>query len=219
METWDLLDDPAGAPAWNMALDEVLLLTAADRGRPLLRIYSWTEPAVSFGYFQAFPAHLADRYAIVRRPTGGGVVYHGQDTTYSVVVPRGHPLYASRPADAYCRVHRAVAAAFADEPSLHRAPLTSPRGEYECFEKPVEGDVVIDGRKLAGGAQRRTRHGMLHQGSIDHPIPSDQLARGFARELNVRFEPWAIPAAVRGETEKLAREKYGTEAWNRKRSA
>ena len=36
-----------------------------------------------------------------------------------------------------------------------------------CFEKPVEWDLIDEsGEKVAGAGQRRTRKGLLHQGSI-----------------------------------------------------
>ena len=98
-----------------MAVDEALWRTAALRARPLLRVYGWDKPSVSFGYFQKFPADLAGRYAIVRRPTGGGIVYHGDgvDTTYTVVVPPGHRLHALKTKDAYDLLHRAISAGLA----------------------------------------------------------------------------------------------------------
>jgi lipoate-protein ligase A len=198
-----------------MALDEALLRTAAKRGRPLLRVYSWAKPSVSFGYFQKFPAQLADRYEMVRRPTGGGVVYHGEDTTYTVVVPPDDALYAMKTSDAYCALHKAVAAAFASRTELHDARIHSPQGQYECFQKPVHGDVVLDGRKLAGGAQRRSRSGMLHQGSIAAKLSARQLKQGFQVVLGVDFEKYELAEAERVLAEKLALEKYATDAWNR----
>lgn len=212
---WDGLQSPAASAAFNMAVDEVLLRTAAKRGRPLLRVYSWEKPSVSFGYFQKFPAHLAAGYETVRRPTGGGVVYHVEDTTYTVVVPPTHALYAMKTAEAYRALHQAVAAAFESPPALHHAPLHSPQGQYECFQKPVQGDIVADGRKLAGGAQRRTRSGLLHQGSIAARLSAEQIRRGFQEALGVGFEKYELPDAEWAMAEKLAREKYATDAWNR----
>ena len=230
-ETWSFLESRPADAATNMALDEALLRTAAERGRPLLRLYSWEKPAVSFGYFQKFPVPLADKYEIVRRSTGGGLVYHGDgvDTTYAVVVPPEHRLYTMSTADAYGAIHKAVAAAcelcsresqscarvsdpaqsadrkspeisrrsavppsarsgdlrttLAAVPSLHKAQVASSRGQYECFQKPDRGDVVVDGRKLAGAAQRRTKWGLLHQGSIAASVTAESLRRGFRRIL------------------------------------
>jgi lipoate-protein ligase A len=214
-EIWDFLCSPTAGAAFNMALDEALLRTAVKRGRPLLRTYSWEKPAVTFGYFQKFPAQLADGYEVVRRLTGGGVVYHVKDTTYTVVVPPGHSLHDLKTADAYCALHKAVAASFEVQPHLHDAELHSPQGRYECFQKPVRGDVVADGRKLAGGAQRRTKSGMLHQGSIDAKLSAAQLKRGFRETSGINFENYQVTDAERTIAEKLVVEKYATDAWNR----
>jgi lipoate-protein ligase A len=214
-EIWDFLPSPAAGAAFNMAVDEALLRAAAKRGRPLLRVYSWEKPAVSFGYFQKFPAHLANGYEVVRRPTGGGVVYHAEDTTYTVIAPPAHALYAMRTAEAYCALHQAIAAAFESPPTLHQAQLHSTRGQYECFQEPVHGDVVADGRKLAGGAQRRTKSGLLHQGSVAAKLSAEQIMGGFQKVFGAAFEKYELTDAERTLAEKLTREKYATDAWNR----
>lgn len=215
METWEFLQSPTASAAWNMALDEALLRTAADRSRPLLRVYAWDKPAVSFGYFQKYPAHLAADWVLVRRPTGGGVVYHRDDTTYTVVVPPGHPLYQMTTREAYCALHQAVAASFNFESEILNLQSTV-RGTYECFQNPVAGDVLADGRKLAGGAQRRGRTGMLHQGSIAARVTVEQLVRGFGQQFAADFHPVALSATAQSLAEKLARDKYATAAWNQR---
>ena len=234
-ETWDFLHSPANSAAFNMALDEALLRTLAKRGRPLLRLYAWEKPSVSFGYFQKFPAHLADRYEVVRRPTGGGLVYHGDDTTYTVVVPPEHALYEMTTTEAYCALHKAVAAALefgvdvvgrvpsrgavvtSDSPARGsgHAPMIASRN-YECFQKPVQGDVIADGRKLAGGAQRRTKRGLLHQGSIAAHVTVEKLMRGFREVLGMSFHIYELSDVERALAGKLAYEKYATDAWNRR---
>ena len=136
-ETWDFLQSPAGSAAFNMALDEALLLTAAKRGRPLLRIYSWERPSVSLGYFQKFPAHLAGPKEIVRRPTGGGLVYHGDgvDTTYTVVSPPDHRLYSMSTEEAYCAIHKAVAVTIGSHSQITNHPLTCSADRLRMFPK------------------------------------------------------------------------------------
>jgi lipoyl(octanoyl) transferase len=214
-ETWDFLCSPAAGAAFNMALDEALLRTAAKRGRPLVRVYSWEKPSITFGYFQKFPANLANDHEVVRRPTGGGVVYHLRDTTYTVIAPPAHAFSVMATMDAYWLLHKAVAASFEARPDLHVAELKSPQGQYECFQKPVHGDVVAGGRKLAGGAQRRTKSGMLHQGSIDAKLSAEQLQRGFQETLHINFEDYEVSDAERMLAEKLVVEKYATDGWNR----
>jgi lipoyl(octanoyl) transferase len=205
VEVWDFLESPAGDAATNMATDEVLLRTAAQRNRPLLRVYSWLKPAISIGYFQKFPQ--SDR-EVVRRPTGGGLVYHGEDTTFTVVAPPGHPLHRMRTADAYCAIHEAVARVTGAE--LQQTGKA--QGQYECFQKPVAGDVMVEGRKLAGGAQRRNRGGMLHQGSIAARVTGEQLCRAFG----VDFKAYTLTGEEHAMVTWLAEGKYRNDAWNRR---
>ena len=212
MEIWDFLESPPGSAAGNMALDETLLRTAAQRGRPLLRVYLWERPAVSIGYFQKFPAQLVGQYDIVRRPTGGGLVYHGDDTTFTVVAPPDHRLHKMTTTEAYCVIHKAVAAALTQKSEISNLKFASPRGSYECFEQPVAGDVVADGQKLAGGAQRRNRNGMLHQGSIAANVAGEQLCRAFGME----FVPYTINGEERAMVTWLADGKYRNDAWTRR---
>ena len=74
---------------------------------------------------------------------------------------------------------------------------------------------MTDGRKLAGGAQRRTKSGMLHQGSIDAKLSAEQLKQGFRETLGIDFEDCEVTDAERTIAEKLVMEKYATDAWNR----
>lgn len=210
METWDLLQSGVGTPAINMATDEVLHRTAPQRRRPLLRIYSWSCPAITIGYFQKFPA--ADR-PVVRRPTGGGLVHHGTDTTYTVIAPPGHPLYKLRTNAAYCAIHQAVSFALNLQSQISNLQ-SAPRGQYECFQNPVAGDVVAGNKKLAGGAQRRNRDGMLHQGSIAAHVPD--LPAGFARQFSCDFQPYALTGEEHAMIDWLATGKYTNDAWNRR---
>src|SRR5687768_8020143 len=85
--------EPRSAPV-NMAVDEALLETAAD---PILRFYCWRGPALSFGYFGSYAdvANERSQREIVRRWTGGGIVPHGDDLTYSVIIPASDPFFAS----------------------------------------------------------------------------------------------------------------------------
>jgi lipoate-protein ligase A len=209
VEIWDFLQSPAADAATNMALDDVLLRTAAARGRPLLRVYSWLKPAISIGYFQKFPAEHAGKFEIVRRPTGGGLVYHGEDTTFTVVAPPSHRLHKLTTTKAYCTIHEAVA-------RVAGATLlvagNAPRDQYECFQRPVAGDVMAGDRKLAGGAQRRNRDGLLHQGSIAAHISGEQLCRAFS----VEFAPYTLTGEERAMVTWLADGKYRNDAWNRR---
>lgn len=214
MDAWALLQSPVADAAINMATDEVLLRTAARRGCPILRLYAWQAPSLSIGYFQKFPVELANRYDIVRRPTGGGWVYHVDDTTFSVVVPPGHRLHRLKTSDAYCAIHAAVAAAL-PQPARLAGEQATPRGTYECFRKPVAGDVVAGDQKLAGGAQRRNRDGMLHQGSIAARV-ADRLPDAFRKQFDCEWKPYRLTDEERAMITWLADGKYRNDAWNRR---
>ena len=87
MNSWFLLQSGPGNPAFNMALDEALLEASAHVGKPVLRFYGWAEPAATFGYFQKFAdvERATLLRPLIRRPTGGGIVPHDADWTYSLV--------------------------------------------------------------------------------------------------------------------------------------
>ena len=229
-ELWDFWEDRLHAPAMNMALDEVLLLTAAERGRPLVRFYGWDRCAVSIGYVQKFAAAPQTGYVVVRRPTGGGVVYHDHDFTYSVVIPPGHWLTGLNRTRSYDWINRSVLAGLEQcrmDASLADGEIARSvdRASMVCFSNPTRYDILVGDRKVAGSAQRRTRSGLLHQGSIHFggplPLPREQLSRalqnGFNTVLNVSLEPYQPDAELLTRAETLAAERYATPEWNRRR--
>ncbi len=155
-----------------MALDEALLENAPQLARPVLRFYGWTEPAASFGYSQ----HFADLERVtllrplIRRPTGGGLVPHDADWTYSLAVPPNHAWFKLRATESYQRVHEWIRDAFA---AIGVASELSPCCKKEipgqCFVGAEKFDLLWQGRKIAGAAQRRTKAGLLVQGSVQPP--------------------------------------------------
>ncbi len=226
-EEWLLWRDAAHEPGFNMAADELLLeRTAEFGGRVLVRIYRWDRPAVSIGSSQLFPAELCDRYTVVRRPTGGGVVWHDVDLTYTVVVPPEHAIMKLDRMESYRIFHRAlleelersgVAAVLAAEGTPHVE-----RATMRCFVSPSRFDLVApDGNKYAGAAQRRTRLGILHQGSIRLEAAQgswERLDAGLRRSLEKEFAigwlDWIPPVDFLAAAERLGRDKYASDDWN-----
>ena len=229
-ETWDFWNDGEHEPAINMAIDEALLLTAAERGRPLLRFYAWDRPAVTIGYVQAFAAAPRDGYTVIRRTTGGGVVFHDHDLTHSVIIPTGHWLTTVPPLSSYAFVNDAVRQGLADcqvaaELTHQEIPKSVDRLRMVCFTTPTRYDVVLGNRKIAGAAQRRTREGILHQGSIHFgeqlPLPRAELIgrilNAFRERDGITFAEFAPPPELLERAAELAKIRYGTEEWNRMR--
>ena len=213
-----MIDDPVGRAApLNMAIDEALL---GEASQPVLRFYRWSEPSVSFGYFGPFEEakRFAGERAAVRRWTGGGIVPHGEDLTYSLVIPVSDAVSKTPPREIYRRVHEAIAAALrmaGIESAL--AALNAPKITDSCFANPVIADVMESGRKIAGAAQRRTRAGLLQQGSIQRSDLDQRFRQNFVRGLSNRVQEKELPSSVLREAEELAVQKYATEAWLRRR--
>jgi lipoate-protein ligase A len=211
--------------AMNMAIDEALLESAA---APSIRFYRWDSPGLSFGYFGRF-ADVADKASerdLVRRWTGGGIVFHGEDLTYSVVIPASDPVFAESSTSIYENVHRALRKALvANGQSAELALAASvvdagteivDRG-YNCFANPVRADVMIDSCKVAGAAQRRTRGGLLQQGSVQYVDLGNGLAERFAQALSEARCEKSLNKSLIERAEKIAEQKYGTDSWLRRR--
>jgi lipoate-protein ligase A len=175
---WYLIRSGAGGAAFNMAFDAGLLEAAPSLGKPVLRFYGWTEPAASFGYFQkhAEVERLTFLRPLVRRPTGGGIVPHDADWTYSLAFPPVDPWYSLRATESYERVHEWIKAAFQRlGVATELAPCCRKVLPGQCFAGHEKFDLLWCGQKIAGAAQRRTKTGLLIQGSVQSP--SAKLAR------------------------------------------
>ncbi len=224
-------DQRAHSAAMNMAIDEALLECFTV---PVVRFYRWQSPALSFGYFGRFAdvANYKGNRDLVRRWTGGGIVFHGEDLTYSLVIPASDTAFAESSISIYEKVHRALCAALNEtgqpavvggllDPGRSGATVATRTGisgaGYSCFVNPVRADVMIDGRKVAGAAQRRTRRGLLQQGSIQGVDIGNGLAERFAQALSVNCCERKVDEEILQLARKLAEKKYGTEGWLRKR--
>ena len=207
--------EPHSAPL-NMAIDEILLTTAS---APILRVYQWSRPSVSFGYFSKH-AEVAAQWPTrdpVRRWTGGGIVLHGEDITYSLIVPKPHPFAGGRAGESYRAVHECLAGWMKNRGL--RVSLTdgAVKQSDECFANPAPHDIVAGEQKVSGAAQRRTRAGLLHQGSIQ-PIPAGfrEEAKTLSSAFAEKVQPQELRATQLRAAEALAAEKYATAEWLRR---
>jgi lipoate-protein ligase A len=203
--------------ALNMAVDEALLGRAV---APILRFYRWRRPSLSFGYFGRYAevAIEASQREIVRRWTGGGIVPHGGDLTYSIVIPASHPWFARSSLEIYAALHEAMRTALeANGVVATLANAVDPRISEACFVNAVRADVISNGQKIAGAAHRRTRTGLLHQGSIQRGDLPSRFRDDFARVLWERFERKTFPPEVSERANTIAEAKYATSEWLRRR--
>jgi lipoyl(octanoyl) transferase len=231
MNCWLWINSGKGDAAFNMALDEALLEAMPRLGRPVLRFYGWTAPAASFGYFQKYSSveQATLLRPLVRRPTGGGIVPHDADWTYSFAVPPGQQWHSLAAIDSYRKIHEWIRAAFANlriETTL--APDKKSAGQEdlpgECFAGHEKFDLLWHGKKIAGAAQRRNKLGLLIQGSVQPPPISlkranwEDAMRGMASEIySVEWTGFSVDKSLTTRAEELTRQKYSSAAYNYKR--
>ena len=224
-DTWLLLNSGPCAPAFNMAMDEALLEAVASFGQPVLRFYSWTEPAATFGYFQHYAeieraTHLRP---LIRRPTGGGLVPHDADWTYSVVIPPGHAWHALNAVDSYRRMHEWIRAAFARlGVATELADCCRKSTPGQCFVGWEKFDVLWQGRKIAGAAQRRNKLGLLIQGSVQPPPVGLERKGWEAAMVSVEvgianLAEWKVTPELQDRVTGLANERYSSASYNERR--
>ena len=156
-----------------MAIDQALLESVQAGAAPVFRLYRWAPACLSLGRNQ--PATL-DRSAcaaagtdLVRRPTGGLAVFHDQELTYALVVGAG---VIGSPRETYAAVNRGLLRGLAHlevrgaRPTPDQTSAQAFRAGSSCFASMAPGEVVAQGRKLIGSAQRYEKRTLLQHGSI-----------------------------------------------------
>ena len=188
-----------------MAIDASLLASVPEKSA-VFRHYGWTEPTITFGYTQRINeirTIVPNNISLCRRITGGGIVDHRYDWTYALAL---HPNLsaAQNPAiELYAAIHKCIQQALATQSiTTHLAPCPRscketreepPAGPGQCFLQPAANDVIHpEGRKIAGAAMKRTRTGLLVQGSVDRStLPADfdfqRFSHAFRENLSSTF--------------------------------
>ena len=178
-----IIDEHPNGGAFNMSMDAALLQLATDRELTVVRIYEWSEPTVSLGYFQGAGSDLQSPFPdlpVVRRLSGGGAILHHHEITYSLVLPTSHPS-RQNPSSVYELVHNAIVellsqngvdcqlrsefdAANAVRSVMANGGVTEP---FLCFLRKNPNDIVHkSGDKIVGSAQRRRKGVTLQHGSV-----------------------------------------------------
>ncbi len=240
-----LRDPPLDGPT-NMARDEHLL-DCTDWRPAVLRLYAWSPPTLSLGYFQRYDdvANLPPDVRglpVVRRTTGGGAILHDLEVTYCLVLDASIAIARQSPVALYTLMHRAWRGALAiDGVAAELAPddfpLPTPRtGPFFCFAKPGRTDLIVGDRKLLGSAQRRVEGRVLQHGSLmlgqrfeSHPgadlgRPQPELVERWCERCieSVAAALELSPVAAAWSDAQLAdtaarRAKYASDGWNRRR--
>ena len=175
MEAIRVILDPPYAGARNMSLDQAILESVDTLKKPTLRFYSWSPATLSLGYFQQLESRHNHRASseieIVRRASGGGAIVHNHELTYSVTLPSSD-RWSKKNTDVYRIVHDGIIRVFETlgvklesfDKEVHTPPETS--NDFLCFKRRTDGDLICQGFKVVGSAQRRAKNALLQHGSI-----------------------------------------------------
>lgn len=237
-----LLPSSVAPGAVNMAADEVLLHSAA-QGTASFRMYSWTEPTLSLGYFQSHQERLQHsllaELPYVRRPSGGQTLVHHREITYALALPPG--AAGVRSSIWLQRFHEIIVLALAEFGI--GACTAEQAGEDSnnplCFHHVTRGDILLDNHKITGSAQRRHRGALLQHGAIlverspftptlpgivdlcRVPLPENEfckvLIECWQKQMSWRFVSAEWFDSELRKKEELEKEKYGCAKWNARR--
>lgn len=239
-----IIDEPETG-VWNMAADEYLLHSSGNGDSPTLRLYQWSQPTLSLGYFQKLSdrdQHAASRDCpVVRRHSGGGAIVHDRELTYSFVVP-GTPRWAASAGELYDKIHVALRDMYGEwtgQSDVARLSEEISDGPFLCFQRRAIGDILIGESKVTGSAQRRNRDVTLQHGSIllgqseaapelpgieelsQTTVSIEQAVKGckvcLERALGCEFEESGFSDAENAKIQAIAGEKFSQQAWTGRR--
>lgn len=230
-----------------MALDQALLECVDETGWSILRFYRWSPATLSLGYFQSYSERELHPFSreldVVRRASGGGAIIHDRELTYSLVVPISS-RWSKANRDLYDLVHKSIIEYLAgqgvtatlfdssQDQTNHGNPLL-------CFERRADGDILIDGHKIGGSAQRRSKNALLQHGSIllerspfavelpgifdltgvkvDDGLMSRALQGLISEKTRAELVPFEIPALWMDLAQRIETERFGSSAWTHNR--
>ena len=181
MSNWRFLNTGAKDGYHNMAIDEVLATKSVLQDKmSIFRVYRWQPFTISLGYNQD-PNDLdlekckRDKIDVVRRPTGGRAVFHAEEVTYSIIIPKDSEFYSADILTTYNRINKGIlnglhligVKAELVERSLEEGEKSSAyKDKIPCFSKSAKFEIAFQGKKLVGSAQRRYENSILQHGSI-----------------------------------------------------
>src|SRR3989449_5899542 len=192
---WELIIDGPIDGIRNMAIDAALLdeVDSSSDLRTIVRFYGWVRPTVSLGRNQTIDKAVDTEYCIangidvVHRPTGGRAVLHDDELTYAVISNDssffGDTIYGNykRVSEALCLGYTRLGVPAVLAPDTRKTNPASNGGDPPCFLSPSRYELMVDGRKIVGSAQRRIRRSFLQHGSM--PITCNRKALALATRL------------------------------------
>ena len=245
-----LIIDPPCEGVMNMAIDQSILETTAVSGQTTLRFYSWNPATLSLGYFQKLEdraGHTTSmKCPVVRRSSGGGAILHDDELTYSLCIATKDSI-AKANAELYDIAHLAIKSSLAEqgivvelfEGTEGESKKASKDDPFLCFERRADGDLICDGAKIGGSAQRRLKNALIQHGSlllsqskfapelpglkeksgieIDVDLLIDAVTEKLEASLELQFSKGKLTASESQRAAEIVQEKFSAENWTARR--
>lgn len=207
MKSWNYILEPQTLPgSRNMAVDDYLFSSLKEEPETFLRFYGWERPTASLGYSQPIKKVVDREYCqshgidIVRRITGGKLVLHHQELTYSIC-SSDTGLFSDNLAGSYELISGALITGLRlmglEPRQAEAAPVNYVKGNLPCFSYPAKDEIEVQGKKIIGSAQKREGTKFLQHGSL--PLEQDQKKLGrisFLAQQHEKIRMMALSAAL-----------------------
>jgi len=179
--SWRLLDTGFLTGHENMAIDEAIFTSCQQKkSPPTIRVYGWTPPAVSLGYFQkaenAVDVDACKKRGVdvVRRLSGGRAVLHDRELTYSIICREGTPPFGCSVLKTYKTISESLISTLKDlglqvqwvASRDRHTPAQEKDKTASCFSSPSWYEITVEGKKICGSAQKRGNGVLLQHGSL-----------------------------------------------------
>jgi len=211
----------------QMACDEILCETMPEKY--ILRFFNWEKPGITFGFAQRYKNIidiLSDEHKnfdITRRPTGGGIVIHETDITFSFIFYSPEEF---NPKKTYNKIHSAIFEEYKqndikiDIANISNSNYNINNPIMECFKKPVEMDLTYNGKKILGGALRKFSDYMLYQASLQFENARDNfekhykiIKKAIEKSFNLEFDNFTLNEKYYHMINNKKEEKYKNKSW------
>lgn len=195
----EIIDSGTLPPDRVMEKDKAILDGLNSKSSPLLHFYDWSAPCLTYGYFINQEDYLnleqmkIEGLLSARRPTGGGISLHLTDFAFSILIPAHSPDFSTNTLDNYALINKKIGKIIAEfsagyssdnknEPTL----LTKTQSNIPfCMAQPTQYDLMVNGKKVGGAAERKTKQGLLHQGTISLSFPPRQLVTKIVKDPSI----------------------------------
>lgn len=182
---WKIIETHFKTAEEIMAFDRQLLEGFQEEASSILHLYDWPScKTVTFGHFIKAEEYIDFKklkeleFQLSKRPTGGGITFHFEDFAYSLILPSSHPKISSNTLNNYRFINQNILKAIQgifSNPSTHLLESENTSSHPFCMAKPTAFDLIFEGKKMGGSAQRKSKNGLLHQGFIALNQPFNDL--------------------------------------------